>query len=86
MLRKGCVLQCMLNEPGGQMVSVAERQERFNLGEVKEELLTAMGLNTEAEGSALAFLRRGYKACSLSMDSMLLACTLLHASFSLHEH
>lgn len=35
---------------------------RYNLGEFKEELMEAMGLNTEGEGSAMAFLRRGYKA------------------------
>lgn len=34
---------------------------RYTLYEVKEELLDAMGLNTEEEGSALQFLRRGYK-------------------------
>jgi hypothetical protein len=34
---------------------------RYTLGEVKQELLEAMGLNTEAEGSAMQFLRRGYK-------------------------
>ena len=27
----------------------------------KEELMMAMGLNTEEEGSAMAFFRRGYK-------------------------
>ncbi len=30
-------------------------------GEAKEEMMLAMGLNTEEEGSAMAFLRRGYK-------------------------
>ena len=55
-------VQCMLREPNGQLVSVAEREERFGLGEVKDELMMALGLNTEAPGSALAFLRRGYKA------------------------
>jgi hypothetical protein len=34
---------------------------RYTLGEVKEELMGAMGLNTELEGSAMEFLRRGYK-------------------------
>jgi hypothetical protein len=34
---------------------------RYTLGEVKAELLEAMGLNTEAEGSRMQFLRRGYK-------------------------
>lgn len=36
---------------------------RYNLGEFKEELMDAMGLNTEGEGSTMAFLRRGYKVC-----------------------
>jgi hypothetical protein len=29
----------------------------------KEELMIAMGLNTEEEGSPMAFFRRGYKVC-----------------------
>lgn len=37
---------------------------RYGLGEFKEELMAAMGLNTEAEGSAMAFLRRGYKTAT----------------------
>lgn len=38
-----------------------EDRRRYTLGEFKEELTRAMGLNTEAEGSPMAFLRRGYK-------------------------
>lgn len=53
--------QCMLREPNGELASVAERQERFGLGEVKDELMLAMGLNTETPGTALAFLRRGFR-------------------------
>ena len=30
----------------------------------KEELMAAMGLNTEEEGSPMAFFRRGYKVSS----------------------
>lgn len=37
------------------------RARRYTLGEVKVELMEAMGLNTEAEGSRMQFLRRGYK-------------------------
>jgi hypothetical protein len=42
-------------------------------GEAKEEMMLAMGLNTEEEGSAMAFLRRGYKvqpwpACGPASD------------------
>ena len=29
----------------------------------KEELMAAMGLNTEEQGSAMAFFRRGYRVC-----------------------
>jgi hypothetical protein len=36
---------------------------------VKEELMAAMGLNTEAEGSLGAFLRRGYKTSTWFEDS-----------------
>lgn len=41
---------------------------RYNLGEVKEELMAAMGLNTEEEGSTMAFLRRGYKTSTWFED------------------
>lgn len=34
---------------------------RYGLGEFKAELTRAMGLDTEAEGSTMAFLRSGYK-------------------------
>lgn len=56
---------------------------RYNLGEFKEELMSAMGLNTEGEGSAMAFLRRGYKVRRrppihrLSREVGLLACWCL---------
>ncbi len=39
----------------------AEDRGRYTLGEFKEELMRAMGLDTEGEGSAMQFLRRGYK-------------------------
>ncbi|GAQ90856.1 Low photosystem II accumulation 3 [Klebsormidium nitens] len=53
--------QVMLKQGDGTYVCVAEDAERFTLGQVKEELLISLGLNTEEEGSALQFLRRGYK-------------------------
>lgn len=61
-----CVLcalckQVMLKQDSGEYACIAEDLVRYNLGEVKEELLAAMGLNTEEEGSAMQFLRRGYK-------------------------
>ena len=44
------------------VVCVAEDSERrYGLGEFKMQLTAAMGLNTEPEGSAMAFLRSGYK-------------------------
>jgi hypothetical protein len=45
----------------GHRPTAEDTQRRYNLGEFKEELMEAMGLNTEGEGSAMAFLRRGYK-------------------------
>lgn len=53
--------QVMLRTDGGELACIAERAQRYALGEAKEEMLAAMGLNTEAEGSTAAFLRRGYK-------------------------
>ncbi|PSC74905.1 LOW PSII ACCUMULATION chloroplastic [Micractinium conductrix] len=54
--------QVMLRQDNGVYACVAEdAARRYNLGEFKEELMMAMGLNTEGEGSAMAFLRRGYK-------------------------
>lgn len=52
--------QVMLKQGDGSYVCVAERSNRFTLGQTKEELLTALGLQEE-EGSTMAFLRRGYK-------------------------
>lgn len=51
----------MLRQDNGQYACIAEDERRYNLGEAKEELMAAMGLDTEAEGSAMQFLRRGYK-------------------------
>eukprot|EP00887_Chlorella_sp_A99_P003238 scaffold9.g3238.t1 len=54
--------QVMLRQDNGVYACVAEdAARRYNLGEFKERLMAAMGLDTEAEGSAMAFLRRGYK-------------------------
>ena len=66
----------MLKE-GNKYTAVADRDERFALGEVKNELLQAMGLNTETPGSVFSFLRTGYKvwhspclAAALSMTNV----------------
>ncbi|GFH19530.1 DUF1995 domain-containing protein, partial [Haematococcus lacustris] len=53
--------QIMLKQDNGEYACIAEDRTRYNLGELKEELQAAMGLNTEEEGSALQFLRRGAK-------------------------
>lgn len=52
--------QVMLKQGDGSYVCVAESSDRFTLGQAKEELLTALGLQEE-KGSTMAFLRRGYK-------------------------
>lgn len=52
--------QVMLKQGDGSYVCVAESSDRFTLGETKEELLRALGIQEE-EGSTMAFLRRGYK-------------------------
>ncbi len=53
--------QVMLRQDNGQYACIAEDERRYNLGEAKEEMMAAMGLDTEEEGSAMQFLRRGYK-------------------------
>lgn len=53
--------QVMLKQDNGELACIAERPKRYTLGEVKEELLEIMGLNTEEKGSSMEFLRRGYK-------------------------
>lgn len=55
------VWQVMLKQDNGDLACIAERSERYTLTEAKEEMMEAMGLNTEEEGSTMAFLRRGYK-------------------------
>ena len=53
--------QVMLKQSDGSYACVAEDENRFTLFDVKEELVNASGLDTEEEGSAMSFLRRGYK-------------------------
>jgi len=60
--------QIMLKQDSGEYACIAEDPVRYNLGEVKEELLAAMGLNTEEEGSAMQFLRRGVKTSTWFED------------------
>ena len=61
----------MLRQDNGQYACIAEDERRYNLGEAKEEMMAAMGLDTEEEGSALQFLRRGYKVKSSDYTAIL---------------
>ncbi|KAK9909885.1 hypothetical protein WJX75_008958 [Coccomyxa subellipsoidea] len=62
--------QVMLRQDNGQYACIAEDERRYNLGEAKEEMMAAMGLDTEEEGSALQFLRRGYKRSTWWEDAV----------------
>lgn len=64
-----CVcFQVLLKQDNGDYACIAEDRVRYNLGDVKEELMAAMGLNTEEAGSTMAFLRRGYKTSTWFED------------------
>jgi hypothetical protein len=60
--------QVMLRQDGGEYACIAEDAVRYNLGELKDELTAAMGLDTEAAGSVAALLRRGYKTSTWFED------------------
>jgi hypothetical protein len=60
--------QVMLRQDGGEYACIAEDKVRYNLGELKDELTAAMGLDTEAAGSVAALLRRGYKTSTWFED------------------
>ncbi|MEW5301987.1 MAG: hypothetical protein WDW36_004805 [Sanguina aurantia] len=60
--------QAMLRQDNGEYACIAEDIARFNLGDLKEELMSAMGINTEEEGSAMSFLRRGFKTSTWFED------------------
>jgi hypothetical protein len=64
----GANAQVLLKQDSGEYACIAEDQVRYNLGDVKEELMAAMGLNTEEAGSTMAFLRRGYKTSTWFED------------------
>lgn len=53
--------QVMYKQSTGVYACLAERPNRYNLGEFKEELMERLGLNTEAKGSPLEFMRKGYR-------------------------
>jgi len=52
--------QVMVKQNTGELVCIAEDEDRFTLGEAKQEMLTAIGLS-DADGSPLKTLRSGYK-------------------------
>ena len=52
--------QVMFKQNTGELVCVAEDEDRFTLGEAKEEMLIALGLADE-DGSTMKLLRSGYK-------------------------
>ena len=52
--------QVMVKQNTGELVCVAEDEDRFTLGEAKEEMLIALGLADE-DGSTMKFLRAWYK-------------------------
>lgn len=54
----------MFKQESGVYACVAERKERYNLGEFKDELQEQLGLNTDEKGSLPDFLRRGYRVTS----------------------
>ena len=62
--------QVLLRQDNATYACVAEREERYNLGEVKKQLMQSMGQDTEEVGSALAFLRTGYKVSSLGRSCL----------------
>lgn len=53
--------QVMLRQDSGRYVCIAEGKERYPLGVFKKTLMNAVGLDTDKQGSALAFFRTGYK-------------------------
>ena len=50
----------MVKQNTGELVCVAEDEDRFTLGEAKEEMLVALGL-ADKDDSPMKFLRSGYK-------------------------
>lgn len=64
----------MFKQQSGVYACVAERKDRYTLGEFKNELQEALGLNTEDPGSPMEFLRRGYKVASGQKRSSSLHC------------
>lgn len=67
--------QVMIKQDSGEYACIAEQASRYNLGEVKEELQAALGLNTEAEGSFEQLLRRGVKSSTWWEDDYNLEST-----------
>lgn len=57
-----------MRQDNGEYACIAEDIARYNLGDLKEELMTAMGINTEEEGSAMFLLRKGFKTSTWFED------------------
>ena len=68
------MVQVMLRQDNSEYACIAEDEKRYNLGEAKEELMSAMGLDTEVEGSAMQFLRRGYKVAHSARHWAAIGC------------
>jgi len=49
----------MIKQNTGELVCVAEDEDRFTLGEAKEEMLVALGLADESE--TMKLMRSGFK-------------------------
>lgn len=64
--------QVMLRQDSGRYVCIAEGKERYPLGVFKKTLMNAVGLDTDKQGSALAFFRTGYK---VTLHQCLADCT-----------
>ena len=69
-MRPPLPLQVMLKQDSGEYACIAEDPLRYNLGDVKEEMQAAMGLNTEVSaphpqgGIGAAGLRNTHRLCS----------------------
>ena len=51
----------MLRQDNGNLACVAECEKRYTLQDVKDEMMAAMGLDTEEKDSAQYKARQGFK-------------------------
>lgn len=66
----------MYKQDNGVYACVAERKERYNLGEFKEELKEQLGLNTNEQGSIPEFLGRGFRVSHCHMHGKIRSLAL----------